>query len=363
MTVRVALVFGGRSSEHEISCATAAGVLNALDRSRFEVVPIGITKQGAFTLQPDDSELFRMNPEAMPTVPDNGTRILWPSSTQSREIVVIHADSHVEALGDIDVAFPLLHGLFGEDGTIQGMWDLIGLPYVGSGVLASASAMDKQATKTLLSAAGIAVAPWTTLNRAEWTADPAQGKARAERLGLPVFVKPARAGSSVGVTKVKSWNQFESALEKAWAEDRVALVEQAIPGREIECGVLSPRMPETSPRVSIAGEIVMHGREFYDYEAKYLDRDAAELICPAHLHESELREMQRLASRVFETMGCSGLARVDFFYDGATFVVNELNTMPGFTPISMFPKCWEASGLSYSALITELIDLAPTSRR
>ena len=363
MKVRVALVFGGRSSEHEISCATAAGVLAALDRSRFEVVPIGITKEGAFTLQPDDPEFFRMNPASMPTVPDNGTRVLWPFSAVSRELAVIHTDSHLESLGDIDVAFPLLHGPFGEDGTIQGMWDLIGLPYVGSGVLASASAMDKHATKTLLTAAGIAVAPWVTFTREDWRTEPFHGMARARELGLPVFVKPARAGSSVGVTKVKSWGDLEAALEIAWAEDRAALIEQAMVGREIECGVLSARTPGTAPRVSLAGEIVVHGREFYDYQAKYLDGSAAELICPAHLLEGELHEMQRLASRVFQAIGCDGLARVDFFYDGMTFVVNELNTMPGFTPISMFPKCWEASGLSYSALITELIDLALMPRR
>lgn len=363
MKVRVALVFGGRSSEHEISCATAAGVLAALDRSRFEVVPIGITKEGAFTLQPDNPEFFRMNPASMPTVPDNGTRVLWPFSAVSRELAIIHTDSRIESLGNIDVAFPLLHGPFGEDGTIQGMWDLIGLPYVGSGVLASASAMDKHATKTLLTAANIAVAPWVTFSREDWTADPVQGMARARGLGLPVFVKPARAGSSVGVTKVKSWDDLETALEVAWAEDRVALIEQAMLGREIECGVLSARTPGASPRVSLAGEIVVHGREFYDYQAKYLDGKAAELLCPAHLHDGELHEMQRLASRVFEAIGCDGLARVDFFYDGMKFVVNELNTMPGFTPISMFPKCWEASGLSYAALITELIDLALISRR
>lgn len=363
MKLRVALVFGGRSSEHEISCATAAGVLAAIDRSRFEVVPIGITKEGAFTLQPDDPEFFRMNPVSMPAAPDNGTRVLWPGSVVSREVLVTRPDGRVESLGDIDVAFPLLHGPFGEDGTIQGMWELVGLPYVGSGVLASASAMDKHTTKTLLTAAGIAVAPWIALTREDWAADATQVTARARRLGLPIFVKPARAGSSVGVTKVHSWNDLKSALEIAWAEDRVALVEKAMLGREIECGVLSARTPGTTSRVSLAGEIVVHGREFYDFQAKYLDSGAAELICPARLSESELHEMQRLASHVFRTMGCDGLARVDFFYDGKSFVVNELNTMPGFTPISMFPKCWEASGLSYPALITELIELALLSRR
>jgi len=363
---RVVLVFGGRSSEHEISCATAAGVLEAIDRERYEVVPIGITRDGAFTLQPDDAARYRMDPAAMPRVDDNGTRVLWPDSAASRELRVIEtaADgaSAIRSLGEIDLAFPILHGPWGEDGTIQGLFELLGLPYVGSGVLASASAMDKDATKKLLLAAGVDVAPWRALSRGAWAAGRAAIEADIRALGLPVFVKPARAGSSVGVTKVADWGALDAALEVAWAEDRVALVEAAMTGREIECGVLSGR-DGGAPRVSLPGEIVMRSREFYDYAAKYLDPDAAELVCPAELPEGRLEEMRATAARAFDAIGATGLARVDFFLTADGFVVNEINTMPGFTPISMFPRCWAASGLDYPALITELIELGLAARR
>lgn len=369
--LRVAIVFGGRSSEHEISCATAGGVLAAIDRERFEVVPIGITREGAFTLQPDEPGRFQMDPAAMPVVSDNGTRVLWPESAATRELRVIEpgpagpdvqAAPMIRSLGDIDIAFPILHGPWGEDGTIQGLFEILGLPYVGSGVLASASAMDKDTTKKLLEAVGIAVAPWVAVTEAAWTAQPDRHAAKARGLGLPVFVKPARAGSSVGVTKVTDWSELDAALAVAWAEDRVALIEAAMSGRELECGVLSGRDTD-APRVSLPGEIVMRTREFYDYAAKYLEPDAAELVCPAELGDGALREMQRVAGRAFEAIGASGLARIDFFFDGTEFIVNEINTMPGFTPISMFPKCWEATGLSYPALITELIELGLAARR
>jgi len=357
----VAVVFGGRSSEHEISCSTAAGVLAAIDRDRFDVIPVGITRDGAVTLQPDEPDRFRMDPNAMPSVTDNGTRFLWPDSAATRAVSVREADGSVRALGTVDVAFPILHGPWGEDGTIQGLLELIGLPYVGSGVLASALGMDKHFAKVVLEGAGVPVAPWVTLTAAGWAADEARARASAQGLGLPVFVKPARAGSSVGVTKVKSWEELEPALRIAWAEDDKALVESAIEGREIECGVLQGH-GGGAPRVSLPGEIVMRTREFYDYDAKYLDPDAAELVCPTSIGEGELREMERLAARVFEAIGCAGLARVDFFLTASGLVVNELNTMPGFTPISMFPKCWEASGIGYRELITELVDLALEAR-
>lgn len=352
----VALLFGGRSSEHTISCATAGGVLSAIDRDKYDVIPIGITRDGAFTLQPDDAALFALNPTAMPTVIDNGTRVLWPESAASRELAVTDASGQHRSLGTVDVVFPILHGPFGEDGTVQGMLELLGLPYVGNGVLASALGMDKHFTKTALEAVGVTVAPWVTVSPAQWSADSDLWRGRAASLGLPVFVKPARAGSSVGVTKVTSAAQLDAALETAWAEDGKALIEQAIVGRELECAVLSGR--EGGPtRVSLAGEIIVAGDGFYDFEAKYIDDSAAQLVCPAELTEGELAEMQRVAARAFEAIGGSGLARVDFFYTGTDFVVNELNTMPGFTPISMFPKCWAASGLAYPQLIDELIEL------
>jgi D-alanine-D-alanine ligase len=357
----VALLFGGRSSEHTISCSTAAGVLAALDRDRYEVIPVGITREGVWTLQPDDPERFRMNPAAMPQVEDNGTRVHLPESTLTRELTVTEGGV-TRSLGAVDVVFPILHGPYGEDGTVQGALELVGLPYVGNGVLASALGMDKHYTKTVLEAAGITVAPWVTVTPADWDGNRDLWRRRVEGLELPVFVKPARAGSSVGVTKVKDWAHLDAALRVAFAEDGKALVEAAVVGREVECAVLSGR--DGGPtRVSVAGEIVMTTREFYDFEAKYLDDGAAQLVCPADLAEGELAEMQRIAARAFEAIDGSGLARVDFFFTGTGFVVNELNTMPGFTPISMFPKCWAASGIAYPDLIDELIALGLAANR
>ena len=361
-TLTVALVFGGRSSEHAISCVTAGGVLGAIDRSRFTVIPIGVTRDGAFVLEQDDPERLTLG-DVLPEVADNGTRVLWPESASSRELRVVDADGTVRSLGTVDVAFPILHGRFGEDGTIQGMFELVDLPYVGNGVLASSVGMDKHFTKTVLQAAGIAVAPWVTVSRSSRRASSTSSwREAAHRFELPVFVKPARAGSSVGVTKVAAWDDLDAALDTALAEDDKALIEPAIVGREVECAVLSGR-GDAGPRVSVAGEIVVTGREFYDFDAKYVDPDAAQIVCPADLTDGQLGEMQGLAGRAFDAIGASGLARVDFFLTADGFVVNEINTMPGFTPISMFPKCWIASGLSYRELITELIDLGVEASR
>ncbi len=328
-------------------------MLRAIDRNRYEVIPVGITHDGAYVLESDDPDRFALDPAHLPEVADNGTRVRWPESAASRELRVTDAAGE-RSLGDVDVVFPILHGRFGEDGTIQGLLELIGLPYVGNGVLASAIGMDKHFTKTVLEGAGIAVAPWVTLTRAALSEDRELWERRTRGLGLPVFVKPARAGSSVGVTKVSDWSMLDAALEVAFAEDRTVLVEAAVVGREIECGVLGGG--GASVRVSVAGEVVVTGREFYDFDAKYLDAPGVELICPADLGDGELFELQRIARRAFEAIGGEGLARVDVFLTGEGFVVNELNTMPGFTPISMFPTCWLQSGLSYPELIAELID-------
>ncbi|KZE91103.1 D-alanine--D-alanine ligase [Microbacterium sp. TNHR37B] len=321
------------------------------------MIPVGITRDGAFVLEDDDPDKFALAPGALPEVVDNGTRVRWPDSTLSREIVVDHADGRRESLGDVDVVFPILHGRFGEDGTVQGFLELLGLPYVGAGLLMSAIGMDKHTTKSVLKAAGVPVVPWVAFTRAELDRDRDLWERRVRALGLPAFVKPARAGSSVGVSKVSEWTELDAALEAAFAEDVTVLVEQAVVGREVECGVLEGR-DGAPPRVSVAGEIVITGRDFYDFEAKYLDAPGIELACPADLREGELAEMQRIAARAFDAVGGEGLARVDFFFTGTEFFVNEVNTMPGFTPISMFPKCWIASGMSYADLITELIDLA-----
>jgi len=352
----VAVLFGGRSSEHSISCATAGGVLRAIDRDRYRVIPVGITHDGAFVLEDDDPDRFALVEGALPEVTDNGTRVRWPDSTLSREVRVVRPDGTEESLGDVDVVFPILHGRFGEDGTVQGMLELLGLPYVGAGVLMSAIGMDKHVTKSVLQAAGVPVVPWRRVTPGAWRADRARWEREVRALGLPVFVKPNRAGSSVGVSKVESWDELDAALEVAFAEDSSALVEQAVVGREIECGVLQGH-DGGAPRVSVAGEIVVTGRAFYDFEAKYLDAPGVDLVCPAPIHDGELAEMQRVAARAFEALGGEGLSRVDFFYTGTEFYVNEVNTMPGFTPISMFPTCWIASGMSYPQLITELIEL------
>jgi len=330
-------------------------VLGAIDRSRFEVIPVGITREGAYVLESDDPARFALDPDHLPEVVDNGTRVRWPESTSSRELTVTDASGE-RSLGDVDVVFPILHGRFGEDGTIQGLLELVGLPYVGNGVLASAIGMDKHVTKTVLEGAGIAVAPWITVTRAALDADRELWERRARALGLPVFVKPARAGSSVGVTKVGDWAELDAALEVAFAEDRTALIEAAVVGREIECAVLEGRT-DGAVGVSVAGEVVVTGREFYDFAAKYLDAPGVDLICPADLGDGEVFELQRIAHRAFEAIGGEGLARVDVFLTGEGFIVNEVNTMPGFTPISMFPTCWLNSGLSYPELITELIEV------
>ncbi|HEU4848967.1 MAG TPA: D-alanine--D-alanine ligase family protein [Terrimesophilobacter sp.] len=359
---RVALVFGGRSSEHAISCATAGGVLAAIDRDRFDVIPIGVTRDGAFVLEADDPERFRLDPGALPEVVDNGSRVRFPESARTREFTMTDAAGAVRNLGEVDIVFPILHGPFGEDGTLQGLLELSGIPYVGNGVLASALGMDKHFTKTVLEAAGIEVAPWVTITASGWARDSELWRSRSRSLGLPVFVKPARAGSSVGVSRVDDWNDLDAALATAFAEDGKVLVEQAIVGREIECGVLGGRGGGV-PRVSLAGEVIVAEGGFYDFAAKYLDAPGVELVCPTELRDGELADLQRIAARAFEAIGGSGLARIDFFLTKSGFVLNEINTMPGFTPISMFPKCWLASGLSYPELITELIDLGLEAER
>ncbi len=335
-------------------------MLRAIDRDRYRVIPIGITRDGAFVLEDDDPDKFALEASHLPEVVDNGTRILWPDSTLTRELRVAHPDGAVTSLGDVDIVFPILHGRYGEDGTIQGMLELLGLRYVGAGVLMSAIGMNKHVAKSVLKAAGVAVVPWVAVRRSDLARDRDLWERRIRALGLPVFVKPNQAGSSVGVSRVSDWDELDAALDVAFAEDETVLVEQAVVGRELECGVL-PGVDGGDPRVSVAGEIVVTGRDFYDFEAKYLDAPGIDLVCPADLHDGELAEMQRIAARAFEALGGEGLSRVDFFYTGTEFYVNEVNTMPGFTPISMFPTCWIASGMTYPELVTELIETARVS--
>lgn len=324
------------------------------------MIPIGITRDGAFTLASRDPDSYVLTADDLPEVVDNGTRIIWPESAASRELWV-SGDGPDRSLGDVDVVFPILHGPFGEDGTIQGMLTLMDLPFVGSGVLASSVGMDKHFAKTVLQAAGIPVAPWRTVKRYDWRTRPQAIMAVVEQMSFPVFVKPARAGSSVGVSKVSERDELSAALSLAFCEDDHVLIEEGMTGREIECSVLQG-MPGEPTRASVAGEIVVRGREFYDFEAKYLDAPGIDLVCPAELSPDELAELQRLSIRAFDAINAAGLARVDFFLTEDGFVLNEINTMPGFTPISMFPRCWQESGLSYPKLVDELIRVALAHR-
>jgi D-alanine-D-alanine ligase len=355
--LRVAILFGGASSEHSISCATASGVLSAIDRNKYDVLPIGITRAGVFVPAVDDFAHWALTEGELPTVEFEGKTILWPSAG-SREISFQDQAGTKHSLGNVDVVFPVLHGANGEDGTMQGFLELIGLPYVGNGVFASAAGIDKEFSKSLFIAAGVPVTPHVVIHKNAWLADPESALEAVRALGqAPYFVKPARAGSSVGVSKVNHMDLFAAALSTAFEHDSKVTVECQLVGREVECAVLSGR-DGAAPRVSVAGEIIVRTREFYDFEAKYRDADAAELVCPADLTPAQLNEMQQIAKRAFNALGCYGLGRVDFFLTADGFFVNEINTMPGFTPISMYPKCWQASGLAYTDLIDELIALA-----
>ncbi|WP_336649063.1 D-alanine--D-alanine ligase family protein [Microbacterium sp. MMO-10] len=350
----VVVLFGGRSSEHSISSATAGGVLRALDRERYDVIPVGITRAGAFVLEDDEPDKFPLDAAHLPEVADNGTRIQWPEPGGVRTLRVTRADGAVDDLGTIDVVLPLLHGPHGEDGTLQGYFDTLEVPYAGGGVLDSALCMDKHFMKIALQAAGIAVAPWITVRARQWAQDAEGVRAAAAELGLPVFVKPARAGSSVGVSKVTDPAEFDAAMRIALAEDDKVLIESGVVGREIEVAILEGA---DGARASVPGEIVLTSRGFYDFEGKYLGGDGVDVVCPAELADAEIAAIQDAGIRAFEAVDGRGLARVDMFLTAeGTLVVNELNTMPGFTPISMFPKCWIASGLSYRDLITELIE-------
>lgn len=356
---RVLLLFGGRSSEHPISCVTAAGVLHAADRQRWDVVPVGVARSGLWSHDELDVASFRLGGDALPEVPESEAPVslrALPDGT----VELTAADG--SSLGPVDVVFPLLHGPWGEDGTLQGMFESLGLPYVGCGVLASAVGMDKHFMKVAFQAAGLEVGPWETITARDWARDPEAALARAGALAYPLFVKPARAGSSFGITRVTEPAGLRAAVEEARRFDPKVVVEAGIVGREIECAVLDGH-GAAAPRASLPGEIVVAHDEgetqFYDFESKYQDTGSTQLSCPAELPEEEIERLRALAIRAFEAVDGSGLGRCDFFFtpDGR-WVVNEINTMPGFTPISMYPAMWERTGLSYDDLISELLDLA-----
>ena len=346
-----------------MSCATAAGVMQAIDRDVYDVLPIGIAKDGRWVLASGDTAALELSAGHVPEVDGSGAGVLVPLSTTERSLSVLEPGAPPRALGEVDVVFPLLHGPFGEDGTIQGLLELADIRYVGSGVLASAVMMDKHYMKVVFAGHGLTIGPYVVISDREWQRDPEASMDAVSSLDWPVFVKPARAGSSMGITKVSEPEALRAAIEFAREHDPKVIVEAGILGREIECAVLEGR-DGAAPRTSEVGEIeVVRGHEFYDFEAKYLAESDVVLSCPAQLPDDVSDEIRRVAAAAFEAAGCEGLARVDCFYtEHGDVVINEINTMPGFTPLSMYPRMWAASGLGYPELIDELIQLALARR-
>ncbi|AXT84574.1 D-alanine--D-alanine ligase A [Aeromicrobium sp. A1-2] len=336
---RLAVIFGGRSSEHGVSCLTAREVIAAIDGERYDIRPIGITRDGRWVEETAE----------------------WPDllAGQLPEVRADRPAFRWEELGDFDAVFPLLHGPWGEDGTIQGLLEMADVRYVGAGVLSSAVSMDKPFTKTVFSAAGLPQIPYVTVLPWQWKRERDRVEARIRALGLPIFVKPARAGSSSGVTMVETWSELDVAIGKAREFDPKVIVEAAALGkRELECAVM--QQPDGKPVASVVGEITVaaeSSHEFYDFEAKYLDGTSLNVV-PADISETLRERIRTYAVQAFEAVGCEGLARVDFFSTDDGLVINEINTMPGFTPYSMFPVLWEASGVSYPELVDRLIQLA-----
>ncbi|WP_030851964.1 D-alanine--D-alanine ligase family protein [Streptomyces sp. NRRL S-475] len=360
---RVAVVFGGRSSEHGISVVTAGAVLKAIDRTKYDVLPIGITQDGRWALTADEPERMAIVDRRPPTVDllaeSAEGAVILPVDPASREVVYSEPGSVPKALGEVDVVFPVLHGPYGEDGTLQGLLELSGVPYVGSGVLASAVGQDKEYMKRVFTSFGLKVGPYVVVRPREWEQDRAAARKKivdfAGDHGWPLFVKPSRAGSSIGITKVDDLSGLDDAIAEAQRHDPKILVEAALRGREIECGVLEF---EDGPRASLPAEIPSpETHAYYDFEAKYIDSTPG--LVPAPLTPQETAEVQRLAVDAFDAASCEGLVRADFFLtEDGEFVINEINTMPGFTPISMYPQMWQASGVSYPELIDRLVQAA-----
>ncbi|WP_031106936.1 D-alanine--D-alanine ligase family protein [Streptomyces sp. NRRL S-146] len=360
---RVAVVFGGRSSEHGISVVTAGAVLKAIDRTKYDVLPIGITQDGRWALTADEPERMAIVDRRPPSVDllaeSAEGAVILPVDPASREVVYSEPGSVPKALGEVDVVFPVLHGPYGEDGTLQGLLELSGVPYVGSGVLASAVGQDKEYMKRVFTSFGLKVGPYVVVRPREWEQNQAAAREKivdfAGEHGWPLFVKPSRAGSSIGITKVDDLSGLDEAIAEAQRHDPKILVEAALRGREIECGVLEF---EDGPRASLPAEIPSpETHAYYDFEAKYIDSTPG--LVPAPLTPQETAEVQRLAVDAFDAASCEGLVRADFFLtEDGEFVINEINTMPGFTPISMYPQMWQASGVSYPELIDLLVQAA-----
>lgn len=358
--IRVAVLYGGMSGEHEISLISASSVLRNLDRTQFDLLAVSIDKKGKWLLH-DAAALIATAPKSLPVEGmkgENATEVLLVPMKLPTGYAFRSIDG--SKTFPVDVVFPVMHGPLCEDGSIQGLLELAGVPFVGCGVLSSSVSMDKEFTKRLVAAAGVPMVPYIAAVKGRWDAEKTGITQRVGlELGYPVFVKPANLGSSVGVHKVKEEKELAAAVKDAFRYDEKVLIEKFIPAREIELSALEGETPSDPPRISIAGEIVPT-HEFYSYEAKYLDENGARLLLPAKLDELQMKHAQTLAARVFQTLNCEGMARIDLFLDKITgeFYLNEINTIPGFTQISMYPKLWEASGLKYGPLLTELVRLA-----
>jgi D-alanine-D-alanine ligase len=376
--IRVAVVFGGRGPEHAISCASGGTVLATIDRDRYEVIPIGILPDGRWVLTADEPERLAISGGQLPSVEAvaaPGAEVRPADGPGSGALTAAEPGAIPRALGDVDVVLPVLHGPFGEDGTIQGLLEMAGIRYVGAGVLASAVSMDKEYMKLIFRAKGLPVGPFVVVRDQDWqpaadgtTVSPSVAAERKRvldaigELGWPVFVKPARGGSSIGTSKAADLGELHEAIETARRYDRKVLVERAIPGCEVECGVLEG-IDGGPPDTSLPGQLVVAGgEEFFDFEAKYLD-DANRMIIPAPVPAQHADEIRRLAAAAFEAVSGEGLARVDFFYtpDGE-ILLNEINTLPGMTAASYFPKMWAATGLSLADLVERLITTALRKR-
>lgn len=350
--LKVGIIFGGRSGEHEVSLRSAESIISALDQSKYEVIPIAITKQGKWLAS---SEATNLLPSAV--IENADQRVAIFGDPTERGLARFNKESASGDRDQIDVVFPVLHGTYGEDGTIQGLLEMADIPYVGCGVLASSAGMDKVVMKRLFREAGLPIIDFTSFLRTQWEAAPQKIEERViQEIGFPCFVKPANLGSSVGISKATDAKSLKQAIATAAKFDRKVVVERGVDAREIEVSVLG----NDEPVASLPGEIVPQTAEFYDYKAKYIDDNGARLVIPAELVAEMTAEIQRLAIRVFQAIDGSGLARVDFFLERGTdrLIVNEINTLPGFTSISMYPKLWEVSGISYSQLIDRLIELA-----
>jgi D-alanine-D-alanine ligase len=355
--VRVAVIYGGRSDEHAISCVSAGSILRNLDPKHFDAVAIGITQAGVWVLTAGDPDRLAIVNGRLPEVTaSSGPILALPADSDGLGELASFTGGVAQSLASVDVVFPVLHGPYGEDGTVQGLLEMAGVPYVGAGVLASAAGMDKEFTKKLLAAEGLPIGDYAVLHPRESVLS----QQDRERLGLPVFVKPARAGSSIGVSRVATWEELPVAVAEARRHDPKVLVEKAIRGRELECGVLE--LPDGSVAASTVGEIRVDGAQgredaFYDFATKYLD-DVAELDVPAKVDDDVAEAVRALAIRAFRAIDCQGLARVDFFLTEDGPLVNEINTMPGFTTISMYPRMWAASGVDYPTLLATMIETA-----